>query len=335
MSFKPPEKLTSAFTKSESNASLFSLSGVPIVPLFREATESNIVPSRNSFSPDDGAVSRDSMSISGSRKGIREKRGYRWTIRKWSRKDLVSTGDQAAVNSIRFEWSRGPKPPQNQSAATTTTESTSGINATSPVPKTRSRSNTVSSRPNSVLLEPRLLNLKLPAGEGETVDPNNLVKNRPRSLLSVTGGLGGIHTGGSKTPESERSRSPAPHDSNSEDEGDESDDEDSERIWTCTLFYSTATPNSSNNLERRLQLGSFVPAPHHPKLVGRLAVPSSLSPIALLGEGVGVLSVEEMKDILFVTALWLIVRENLGGGVGSGGKKKKGEGLLKSMGINN
>lgn len=54
---------------------------------------------------------------------------------------------------------------------------------------------------------------------------------------------------------------------------------------------------------------------HHPKLVANLQVPSTLAATALIhgNEGQEMLSAEEMKDVLAVSALWLVVREKIGG----------------------
>ena len=89
----------------------------------------------------------------------------------------------------------------------------------------------------------------------------------------------------------------------------------------CEVVYGP------RNSERRLLLGTLTPAPYHPKLVAQLAVPFSLSPIALgsfepgSGSSNEGLSVEGMKDVVSVTCLWLIVRESLGGVA----KKRKGD----------
>jgi hypothetical protein len=94
-------------------------------------------------------------------------------------------------------------------------------------------------------------------------------------------------------------------------------------------------------------LGTLTPAPHHPKLVAHLAIPLSLASVDIsdasstprtsFSSSIGPdktdvdkakesqqekqsqhveLSVEELKDVTTVTALWLVVRESLGlGGI--------------------
>lgn len=138
-------------------------------------------------------------------------------------------------------------------------------------------------------------------------------------------------------------------DGEDDDDGEDSDPEDSERPWTCHLvqsvsgiFPSSSSPKPSPPLStdgsptspshspaiKRIHLGTLIPAPHHPKLVATLSVPFSLSPLALgtpkaggmWGASEG-LSVEEMKDCLSVSCLWVVVREGLGG-LGAGGVSK-------------
>ncbi|PWY98888.1 hypothetical protein BCV70DRAFT_30043 [Testicularia cyperi] len=91
-----------------------------------------------------------------------------------------------------------------------------------------------------------------------------------------------------------------------DDSGEESDPEDSETPWNCHLVLG---PNT------RIPLGTLSPAPHHPKLVGQLAVPFPLPDLSATGlgpDGAG-LTREELKDIIIVTCLHLIVRESFGG----------------------
>ncbi len=123
------------------------------------------------------------------------------------------------------------------------------------------------------------------------------------------------------------------HDSNSEneltpDEGEESDPEDSETPWACSIWVKKTG--------RRQLLGTLTPAPHHPKVIGVLKLPMGLDSVALTdvrGKD-GVLQQQEMvsrvkeevalteenlKDVVCVTAMWLVAREEFGGI----GRKKK------------
>lgn len=120
-----------------------------------------------------------------------------------------------------------------------------------------------------------------------------------------------------------------------DDSGNESDPEDSESPWVCELVLSTPilTPPGSTTLAddsasaqqasrsntRRIRLGTFLPAPHHPRVVGQLSIPLSLRRVHLglpsdptaEGSGTESISAEEMKDFLCITLLWLCIRESL------------------------
>ncbi|KAI5481436.1 hypothetical protein MNV49_004192 [Pseudohyphozyma bogoriensis] len=304
LSFKPSSANLAApvFGKSESSSSLSTAaSGLPIVPLFRTASNDPHPPSNG---------------------GPNHTRGYTWTVRKWLRKDLEGKAGARALEEVRFEWRRGSKrrpsrtnlPPNAPSLASPSTSPSSGgllpIPSDSP-PLEVPRSSSPYSRDGHSA-----------EGEDRTLDPNNLVRRNGRPASTT----------GARTPETDRSRSPAMWESGDSmsdaDSGCESDPEDSERPWTCEVVYG---PKSN---ERRLLLGTLVPAPHHPRLVASLTVPFNLSPIALgefdpaRGSSNEGLNVEEMKDVLSVTCLWLVTRESLGGL----GKRRKAEAGKWKMG---
>lgn len=178
-------------------------------------------------------------------------KGYSWTVRKWLRRDLDGKAGALAAQSVRFEWRRGERKTWRSPSPAPSTDG--GFLAATPDPAS-------SARPS---LERR--NSPAPDGEAATLDPNNLArKTRPKSWAS---GL---------APGADRARSPAFGGSDAggaSDDGYESDPEDSERAWTCEVVYGST--------EHRLLIGTLSPAPHHPKLVGLLAVPFALSPIAL------------------------------------------------------
>jgi len=89
-----------------------------------------------------------------------------------------------------------------------------------------------------------------------------------------------------------------------------SDPEDSERPFICDLVF-----NPKEGKRRIIHLGVLTPSIHHPKLVANLQLPSTLSATTLIsGSDVQeMISAEEMKDVLAVSALWLVVREKIGG----------------------
>jgi hypothetical protein len=98
-------------------------------------------------------------------------------------------------------------------------------------------------------------------------------------------------------------------------EDDESDPEDSESPWIADLVLRSA----------RHRIATLSPAPFHAKLVAQLAVVGTLTPMAVDDAKGVALSVEELKDAVACTALWLVVRESLGGIA----KTRKGDGRFR------
>jgi hypothetical protein len=130
------------------------------------------------------------------------------------------------------------------------------------------------------------------------------------------------------------------------EDGEESDPEDSETPWTCTLKVrrvgvsagGAAGGPAEEPAMLRVKVGTISQTPHHPKVVAMLKVPYPLPDVAVeavaavrrrRGEGAGVareglmLTVEEIKDVVSCTGLWLVVREGLGG---VGKVNRKGDG---------
>ncbi|BGP27339.1 hypothetical protein Rt10032_c22g6619 [Rhodotorula toruloides] len=118
---------------------------------------------------------------------------------------------------------------------------------------------------------------------------------------------------------------------------------------------SASHPHSASTT-RRLHLATLRPAPYHPKLVSTLLLPPLLPSIPLgtfhpsRGLQGGVLGPEELRDLVMVSAMWVAVREGLGGlegvkvetgiaGMGEGveqvvaGLKEKGQGVKKVVSI--
>ena len=140
---------------------------------------------------------------------------------------------------------------------------------------------------------------------------------------------------------SRRSRSSPPSVSDSDKEHDassvhthdmtaeeDSDPEDSETPWACTVWVKKTG--------QRQVLGTLTPAPHHPKVIASLKIPMSLDSVSLTdikapsgGMQAEVakrvkeevcLSEENLKDVVCVTAMWLVAREEFGGL----GRRKRG-----------
>jgi len=106
----------------------------------------------------------------------------------------------------------------------------------------------------------------------------------------------------------------------------DSDPEDSESPWECEVVVV----GGMSGRQERWPVASLTPHPHHPKLVAQLAVPWNLDPVVLRpldphpqhdDEPLLALSVDDLKDLIAVTALWLVVKERLGGV----GKRRKGD----------
>ncbi|GAA5860850.1 hypothetical protein JCM8547_003868 [Rhodosporidiobolus lusitaniae] len=100
---------------------------------------------------------------------------------------------------------------------------------------------------------------------------------------------------------------------------------------------SHAPPPPPFPTTRRLHLAHLRPAPHHPKIVSTLLLPPSLPSIPLgsfsPSQGLvgGSLGAEELRDLAMVSALWVAVREGLGG---LGGEETvRGEAGRSAMGV--
>lgn len=116
---------------------------------------------------------------------------------------------------------------------------------------------------------------------------------------------------------------------------DDSDADESEIPWTCYVVV--------RRTGQRQLLATLTPALHHPKVIATLKMPIRLEPVSLAevqpkveGQGVGgagarhaevaervrkevALSQENLKDVVCVTSMWLVAREEFGGL----GRKKK------------
>lgn len=134
-----------------------------------------------------------------------------------------------------------------------------------------------------------------------------------------------------------RPGTPLVHVDGDEDEYD-SDPEDSETPWTCSVHV--------RHTGQRQLLATLTPAPHHPKVIGVLKIPQGLRSVSLanvgtlasasaqrghsqhgeeLAQRVGeevCLTEENLKDVVSVTAMWLVAREEFGG-LGRQKKSKK------------
>ncbi|CAK9780684.1 hypothetical protein CC85DRAFT_166525 [Cutaneotrichosporon oleaginosum] len=108
-----------------------------------------------------------------------------------------------------------------------------------------------------------------------------------------------------------------------EDDGYDSDPEDSETPWACSVWVKRTG--------QRQLLATLTPAPHHPKVIAVLRIPSVLKGLSLtdipapVGKSAAhtdiaarvrdevCLSEENLKDVVSVTAMWLVAREEFSG----------------------
>lgn len=208
---------------------------------------------------------------------------YIWQIRKWLRKDLEQK--ELVFRDIGIQWRRQSK----HVDANRKSEAFRRSVAMQRVASSASSSGGDPARATSDLLHP-------------------LVYKRSDPSMSSRTSIG-------------LERSEAAENSTADDEEHDSDPEDSERPWLCDLILPTLPLSASARTLRRVRLGTLKPAPHHPRLVGQLNVPLSLAPLSLgldvtvcdsdgtEHEATAFISVEEMKDLLCVTALWLVVNQ--------------------------
>lgn len=261
--------------------------------------------------------------------------GYTWTVRKWAKKntdgwaahlgaaaaaglDMVNgalTGE--ADNEVVFEWVKMRGASNAAGSTVMRRYSHAGTIASSCRAYSRSRaSGTVGPEGDAVSLT-------------ETTPTDGLAPlKRSASPLSTASPLPSPKLDARPEPVRRVSASTSPvsrNDSSSEteltlDEGEDSDPEDSETPWACSIWVKRTG--------QRQLLGTLTPAPHHPKVVGILKIPMVLDSIALTNvrgregkhaemasrvrEGVA-LTEENLKDVVCVTAMWLVAREEFGG----------------------
>ncbi|EST05988.1 hypothetical protein PSEUBRA_005043 [Kalmanozyma brasiliensis GHG001] len=270
--------------------------------------------------------------------------GYFWTVRKWNRRPhethalgrqptsvpakLDLEGSNPVLTSVwkrfnmvnrmggneihpppssipvRFEWSRNSrKSSTRRQTAEAQARLRSSLSLNASVTSVDRHTGEASRSNVSLPRQPNLATTQS-LGVDQTSSPRLSTgdaarTSRPASLVSGTG-----HRSPRRSLESTTAGSTIHH--GDEDSGDESDPEDSETPWNCHLVLGPTT---------RIPLGTLSPAPHHPKLVGQLAVPFPLPDLSGTGlgpDGAG-LTREELKDVIIVTCLHLIVRESFGG----------------------
>lgn len=236
--------------------------------------------------------------------------GYVWSVRKFLRPDLEGK-EQLLDMSVEWKKRRLGKAggrPGRASKSNVAPSSEAAVSA--PSTPTLGRASMDAATPQAPGSPS--------ASSSKTPEPSQLLQARQQtahqsrrsSIISTRSGVG------------EGPAAAAAH-TEEEDSGDESDPDDSESPWICELVLPPPTtmidvpPHST----RRIRLGVFKPAPHHPRLVGQVSIPLSLRRVSLglprdpddEKAGSETISAEEMKDLLCITLLWMTIRESLGG----------------------
>ncbi|KAJ9478900.1 hypothetical protein PHBOTO_002411 [Pseudozyma hubeiensis] len=237
----------------------------------------------------------------------------------WKRFNLVNRmgGDEPhpppSQIPVRFEWSRNSKRLSNRQryeiararlrASASLNASAISIDRQTGLEASRSNASLGRHPPQMATTSTSAQSLGVDDAAVPRLSTGDAVRStsRPSSFISGTG-----HLSPRRSMDTSAAGSSAPHGDDDVDSGDESDPEDSETPWNCHLVLGPTT---------RIPLGTLSPAPHHPKLVGQLAVPFPLPDLSSTGlgpDGAG-LTREELKDVIIVTCLHLIVRESFGG----------------------
>ncbi|GAA6040475.1 hypothetical protein JCM8097_004567 [Rhodosporidiobolus ruineniae] len=282
-----PSGSGSKFLASLTSSPLSSSSDAPLpgaLPLIR--------------TPSDSTSSARARSPSPSVAAAEAREGYAFLPRRWVRDDLADSAPRGAAGGLRIEWAR---PERRRGSATST-----GL---------RKRAGTVRSREK--VLAPASDQEGEGGGdgsEGEDSDPEDSEREWVCMLVyplsSAGGGSGGsLSVAGEAQPRASVSSSrsgaaPSP----------------SPPLSSSADGPALAPPSASSRTKlRRLHLATLRPAPHHPKLISTLLLPPSLPSIplgsfspahGLIG---GSLSPAELRDLAMTTAMWVAVREGLGG----------------------
>ena len=268
--------------------------------------------------------------------------GYTWTIRKWAKRNTdgwapyLNAAAAAGLEMVNgaftnevdddvvFEWVKMRGPASNPTCANimrrhstvgtiaSTDRKRSPLKAGSTL-KPEPRTNSPSPSRASIILAGGVKRADSPPPRISAF-PSPRLYARPEPARRVS------------TSTSPASKRESVSETELTEDGDDSDPEDSETPWACSIWVKRTG--------HRQLLGTLTPAPHHPKVVGTLKIPMGLDPVSLIDvHGTGekqvemanrvreavALSEENLKDVVCVTAMWLVAREEFGGL----GKKRK------------
>lgn len=255
------------------------------------------------------------------------------------RKDLVNSEGEEIKGQLVFEWRRGnrsaPSARSRQARQGRSGSTVGGSRSFNHLPVAPNSPQIGEGRGTKSFDAPRSAGSGIP-GEFLTVESESAdhsgegSSSRPKSYVSNSSrGGSAIHDESEEelhsSEEGKKTRG-EPLEDLQDDSDSDGDPDDLEIPWYCHLIFTpdpTSPSSSASSPSRKVLLGILTPAPYHPRLVAHLSVPF-FSSVALarfnpasggsaLRGGGGTLSVDEMKDVLSITALWLVVKESLGG----------------------
>ena len=271
--------------------------------------------------------------------------GYTWTVRKWAKRSTegwaahVVAASAAGLDAkmdddVVFEWVKMKTTSAALRRETTRNTLTSQKSRTT---QPGSRANSVIGTIDSPAISQSSLALPTPVRSASLVPASaKLCADSARPLPARSMSARSSPTRPS-TPLMEDTASTIHTQTEDEAEGGyDSDPEDSETPWTLSVWVKKTN--------HRQLLATLTPAPHHPKVIGQLRVPVGLRAIPLCQVTVRptalesteekkrrqkeaekrireevCISEEGLKDIICVSAMWLVAREEWGGL----GRKKK------------
>ncbi|ODN96449.1 hypothetical protein L198_04163 [Cryptococcus wingfieldii CBS 7118] len=265
--------------------------------------------------------------------------------------EMVGALDLADEHEVQFEWIKGSPNDREDEGDFTKSRGLSALG--------RARGISTDSRASAT---PSFINSDRPRSfSPSSVTPNELsgasnppspfssrphspaFDSRPDPLRRVSHAASAASSEASRQPsisfEDTSSINGGGGDTTADEDATSEDPEDSEGPWSCWVWVK--------GTGQRQLLGTLVRAPHHPKVIGVLKIPVSLDAVSLTdvkrqpassGDGAAdgelgtavkkvkesvALTEENLKDMVCVTGLWLVAREDFGG-LARTGKRKAG-----------
>lgn len=282
------------------------------LPLLRTSSPPHTTTTSTTNTP--GPSSPATPTDRGAGAGAAVEKGYAFVLRKWIRADL-----EGAPRGVRVEWTRRRRT------------------------QARMRADRKAPRGSEAQVA-----AEEDEGAAEQKDDDDDEEDPDTPwVCTLAYPLSGAHSSPNPAAAAERSGASSPATSVRRGGGGGGLVDDTSPTLSPATATATATATSTSAV-RRLHLATLRPAPYHPKLVSTLLLPPLLPSIPLgtfhpsRGLQGGVLGPEELRDLVMVTAMWVAVREGLGGLEGvrvDGGVGGVGEGVeqvvagLKEKGV--